>query len=145
MSTKRLSLTRNGQLRYELKTIWRNGTTHVKFEPLEYISRLVSLVHKPRINLTRFYGVFAPNSKCRALVTPAKRGRGKTVKALNDQTPAEKRASMTWVKRLKQVFDIDIETCPANEASALGMILTSPRHSLQVSIYPRPPSLDVAH
>ena len=26
VSTKRLSLTRNGQVRYELKTPWRNGT-----------------------------------------------------------------------------------------------------------------------
>jgi hypothetical protein len=25
--------------------------------------------------------------------------------------PAEKRASMTWAKRLMRVFDIDIETC----------------------------------
>jgi hypothetical protein len=33
VSTKRLSLTRNGQVRYELKTPWRNGTTHVIFEP----------------------------------------------------------------------------------------------------------------
>jgi hypothetical protein len=32
VSTKRLSLTRNGQVRYELKTPWRNGTTHVIFE-----------------------------------------------------------------------------------------------------------------
>ena len=111
LSTKRLSLTRNGQVRYELKTPWRNGTTHVIFEPLDFIARLVALVPKPRVNLTRFHGIFAPNSKYRALVTPAKRGRGKTVKALNDQTPAEKRASMTWAKRLKRVFDIDIETC----------------------------------
>ena len=28
-----------------------------------------------------------------------------------DQTPAEKRASMTWAKRLKRVFNIDIEMC----------------------------------
>jgi hypothetical protein len=28
-----------------------------------------------------------------------------------DQTPAERRASMTWAKRLKRVFNIDIETC----------------------------------
>jgi len=54
VSTKRLSLTRNGQVRYELKTPWRNGTTHVIFEPLDFISRLVSLVPKPRVNLTRF-------------------------------------------------------------------------------------------
>jgi len=99
VSTKRLSLTRNGQLRYELKTPWRNGTTHVLFEPLDFISRLVSLIPKPRVNLTRFHGVFAPNSKYRAQVTPAKRGRGKKVKipeGTQDQTPAEKRASMTW-------------------------------------------------
>ena len=111
VSTKRLSLTRNGQVRYELKTPWRNGTTHVMFEPLDFISRLASLVPKPRVNLTRFHGVFAPNSKYRLLVTPAKRGRGKKVKAPNDQTPAEKRASMTWAQRLKRVFNIDVETC----------------------------------
>ena len=72
------------------------------------ISRLVSLIPKPRVNLTRFHGVFASNSQYRALVTPAKRGRRKTVKALNDQTTAEKRASMTWAMRLKRVFNIDI-------------------------------------
>jgi hypothetical protein len=63
VSTKRLSMTRNGKVRYELKTPWRNGTTHVIFEPLDFISRLVSLVPKPRVNLTRFHGVFASNSQ----------------------------------------------------------------------------------
>ena len=114
VSTKRLSMTRNGRVRYELKTPWRNGTTHVIFEPLDFISRLVSLVPRPRVNLTRFHGVFAPNSKYRARVTPAKRGKGKTAKTPKgapDQTPAEKRASITWAKRLKRVFYIDIETC----------------------------------
>jgi hypothetical protein len=99
VSTKRLSMTRNGRVRYELKTPWRNGTTHVIFEPLDFISRLVSLVPKPRVNLTRFHGVFAPNSKYRALVTPAKRGKGKKVKTPKealDQTPAGKHISMTW-------------------------------------------------
>ena len=71
------------------------------------ISRLVSPVPKPRVNLTRFHGVFAPNSKYRALVTPAKRGKGKKTRASDEvqyQTSAEKRASMTWAKRLKRVF-----------------------------------------
>lgn len=55
VSTKRLSLTHNGQVRFELKTPWRNGTTHVIFEPLDFISRLVALVPRPRVNLTRFH------------------------------------------------------------------------------------------
>ena len=123
VSTKRLSMTRNGRVRYELKTPWRNGTTHVLFEPLDFISRLVALIPKPRVNLTRFHGVFAPNSRYRAMVTPAKRGRGKKTKAANDkqETPAEKRASMTWAKRLKRVFNIDIETC-ANCGSEVRII-----------------------
>jgi hypothetical protein len=113
VSPKRLSITRNGRVRYELKTPWRNGTTHVLFEPLDFISRLVSLVPKPRVNLTRFHGVFAPNSKYRARVTPARRGKRKKPHSDDetDQTPAEKQASMTWAKRLKRVFNIDIETC----------------------------------
>jgi hypothetical protein len=37
---------------------------------------LAALVPKPRVNLTRFHGVFAPNSKHRAQVTPGKPGKG---------------------------------------------------------------------
>jgi len=75
VSVQRLSMTRNGQVRYELKTPWRNGATHVIFEPLDFVARRVALVPKPRVNLTRFHGVFAlsptfgaPNSKYRAKV-----------------------------------------------------------------------------
>ena len=73
VTEKRLSLLSNGQVRYELKTPYRDGTTHVIFEPMDFIARLVALVPKPRVNLTRFHGVFAPNSAQRARVTPAKR------------------------------------------------------------------------
>jgi hypothetical protein len=114
VSEKRLSLTSNGNIRYQLKTPYRDGTTHVIFEPLDFIARLAALVPKPRVNLTRFHGVFAPNSKHRALVTPAKRGKGSKLKApdeAQDQTPAERRTAMTWAQRLKRVFNIDIETC----------------------------------
>lgn len=49
-------------------------------EPLDFIARLAAMVPKPRGNLTWFHGVFAPNSKARALVTPAKRGKGSKLK-----------------------------------------------------------------
>ena len=114
LSEKRLSRTSGGKVRYELKTPYRDGTTHVIFEPLDFIARLAALVPKPRVNLTRFHGVFAPNSKYRARVTPAKRGKGNKRKVPDEaQTPAECRASMTWAQRLKRVFNIDVETCQA--------------------------------
>ena len=70
---------------------------------------LVALIPNPRVDLTRFHGVFAPNSKYRSPVTLARRGKGNKTKAPNetqDQTPAEKRESMTWAMRLKRVFNI---------------------------------------
>ena len=111
-----MSLTEHGKVRYELKTPYRDGTTHVIFEPLDFIARLAALVPKPRVHLTRFHGVVAPNSQYRARVTPAKRGRGGKRLAQGDSdgpTPAERRASMPWAQRLKRVFNIDIETCQA--------------------------------
>ena len=113
VSEKRLSLTRGGNIRYQLKTPYRDGTTHVIFEPLDFIARLAALVPKPRVNLTRFHGVFAPNSKHRALVTPARRGKGGKKAEATDEPPTaiERRAAMTWAQRLKRVFNIDIETC----------------------------------
>lgn len=107
VSEKRLALTSNGKVRYELKTPYRDGTTHVFFDPLDFIARLAALVPKPRVNLTRFHGIFAPNSKHRALVTPAKRGKGKkpAEKGCSEKTIAERRKAMTWMQRLKRVFN----------------------------------------
>ena len=116
VSEKRLALTTNGKIRYQLKTAYRDGTTHVIFEPLDFIAKLAALVPKPRANLTRFHGVFAPNSKHRVQVTPAKRGKkpDKPEAADTDwldKTPEERHHAMTWMQRLKRVFNIDIEVC----------------------------------
>ena len=113
IAEKRLSLTKQGMVRYELKTPYRDGTTHVIFEPVDFIAKLAALVPKPRVNLTRFHGVFAPNSKHRARVTPAKRGKGsqKVAGGQDEKTPAQRHVAMTWAQRLKRVFSIDVETC----------------------------------
>ena len=43
---------------------------------------------------------------------PARRGKGNKAKVSDEpQTPAERRASMTWAQRLKRVFHIDIGKC----------------------------------
>jgi hypothetical protein len=45
----RLSLTENGKIRYELKTPYRNGKTHIICEPLDFMDRSAALVLKPRV------------------------------------------------------------------------------------------------
>ncbi len=114
VSEKRLALTSNGKVRYHLKTPYRDGTTHVIFEPLDFISKLAAMVPRPRVNLTRFHGVLAPNSKHRINVTPAKRGKGsskKTSSTTKEKSSANCHKSLTWAERLKRVFKIDVAVC----------------------------------
>ena len=61
VSTERLSLTAQGLIHYRLKTPYRDGTTHVVFEPLDFMARLAALVPNPRVNLTRYHGAIDMN------------------------------------------------------------------------------------
>jgi len=116
VSEKRLALTSKGKVRYQLKTPYKDGTTHIIFEPLDFIAKLAALVPKPRVNLTRFHGVLAPNSKHRVNVTPAKRGKGSANKLnakgnKNKEPAVGGHQEMTWAQRLKRVFNIDVTIC----------------------------------
>jgi hypothetical protein len=112
VAVDRMALTASGQVRYSLKTPYRDGTTHIVLEPLDLMARLAALVPSPRMHLTRYHGVFAPHSKLRAAVTPAGRGLGKKPKEEDADKPATLRhVAMNWAERLKRVFGIDIEAC----------------------------------
>lgn len=119
ISEKRLSISPQGRVRYQLKTPWRNGTTHVEWDAVDFIAKLAALVPPPRAHLTRFHGVFAPNAALRAQLTPSGRGKRSGADAtpvdvtVNDEprSPEQKRRAMSWAQRLKRVFGIDITTC----------------------------------
>jgi len=49
-----------------LKTPWRDGTTHLCFEPVTLLERLAALTPRPRINVVLYHGVLAPRAKWRA-------------------------------------------------------------------------------
>ena len=106
----RLSLSSTGKVVYTLKTPYRDGTTRVALDwgghpPVDFMARLAALVPKPRVNLTRYHGVLAPNHRSRCLITPAKRGKGvQRISTTEVRSPTERHAAMTWAKRLKRVF-----------------------------------------
>jgi hypothetical protein len=97
-------------VRLTLKTPYRDGTTHVIFEPEDFIARLAALVPKPRAHLIRYHGVFARAAKLRARVVPG-RPAGKAQQAQQsgglagqEQNELKRHRSMTWSQRLKRVF-----------------------------------------
>ncbi|NJN40067.1 MAG: hypothetical protein HC807_03285 [Gammaproteobacteria bacterium] len=93
----------------QLKSPWRDGTTHLRLSPLEFMQRLAALVPRPRLHLIRFHGVLAPHAGLRAAIVP-----GTLEKASEPaHEPAHAAARLSWARLLKRVFDIDIEHCPA--------------------------------
>jgi hypothetical protein len=55
IATERLSILPDGRVLYRLRHRWRDGTTHVAFEPLELVEKLAALVPPPMFNLVRYY------------------------------------------------------------------------------------------
>jgi hypothetical protein len=119
ISEQRLSISPQGRVRYQLKTPWRNGITHVEWDAVDFIAKLAALVPPPRAHLTRFHGVFAPNANLRAQLTPSGRGKRPASDAApvdvsahdEPRSPEQKRRAMSWAQRLKRVFSIDVTTC----------------------------------
>jgi hypothetical protein len=71
IATERLSRAPDGRIVYRLKQRWRDGTTHVVFEPLELIEKLAALVPPPRFHLVGYHGILGPCAGERDRVVPA--------------------------------------------------------------------------
>jgi hypothetical protein len=123
LALDRLSTNAAGQVLYQLKTPYRDGTTHFVFEPIEFLARLAALVPRPRANLVRYHGILAANAKLRSRVVPnsAKRTRRRrphaqarmqTLDRDRQHDPAAASAPLTWMQRLRRVFAIDLSLCP---------------------------------
>ncbi len=89
---------------------YRDGTTHVIFEPLDFLARLASLVgrHDPRSQamIRRKHPVVT-----RQVHSRTRHQFGRTKPTQKEARAAPRHVAMSWAQRLKRVFDIDIETC----------------------------------
>ena len=128
LAIKRLSRLADGRLLYALRHRWRDGTTHVGFEPLEFIEKLAALVPPPRVNVVRYHGVLAPAARHRARVVPSE-----SVPAENgsthadcetkpslgrhsepeDSQPGPRTRNYSWAELMRRVFEVDVLECPA--------------------------------
>ena len=127
IASERLSTNDRGQVIYRFKQPFRDGTTHVVLDPHELIARLAALVPPPRLNLTRFHGVFAPNCKHRESVVPKRKPR--------HEKPDKPLAPLTWMQRLKRVFAIDPNAARSRPApSAVARCESSPASKIRMSL-----------
>jgi hypothetical protein len=122
VATERLSGLPDGRMLYRLKRRWRDGTTQVIYEPLEFLEKLAALVPPPRFNLVRYSGVLAPSSGLRRRIIPAKPAEDP---ACNRQCNHSKKhrekidksnlgmheRRYAWAELLKRVFSVDSLKC----------------------------------
>ena len=79
IANERLKRNRAGQVVLQLKSAFKDGTTHIVMAPLEFMQRLAALVSRPRLHQIpfdrlragRFHGVLAPNAKLRREIVPS--------------------------------------------------------------------------
>ena len=123
--SERPSLLPDGRLLYRLKHRWRDGTTHMIFEPLELVEKLAALVPPPRFNLVRYHGVLAPSATFRPLIIPESESSASPAHpncSAKQQDPAHQAASnkknsgcrprnYSWSELMKRIFAVDVLEC----------------------------------
>ena len=133
IARERLSQLPDGRIAYRLRHAWRDGTTHVVFEPKELLEKLAVLVPWPRGNALRYHGVFAPGSKWREAVI-RDRSDLPTLPLVASQPATPSAGSffraryLAWAKLIARVFQSEVLVCPAcgGAAEVIAAILEPP-------------------
>ena len=122
VATERLSVLPDGRVAYNLRHKWRNGATHVIFEPLDLVAKLAAIVPPPRFNLVRYHGIFAPASDWRKRIVPFEDGGSmhcpgckpsKETAGEEDQKPNRCHPrNYSWAELMKRVFNQSINCMP---------------------------------
>lgn len=68
VSDERLRIGADGSIFLRLKTPWKDGSTHVVYEPLDFIAKLAAQVPRSHKNLVVYHGVLAANAAWRSRV-----------------------------------------------------------------------------
>ena len=114
VSEERLSINDQGDVIYRFKKPWDDGTTALKLTPMELMERLVALVPRPRVHLTRYHGVLGPHYKHRKQIVPKPIVLKLVTEdqvAVDPKQQEMKNKNIPWARLLARVFNIDVETC----------------------------------
>jgi hypothetical protein len=117
LAQDRLHRTREGEIWLTLRHRWADGTTHLRFDPLELLERLAVLTPRPRVNLILYYGVLAPRSAWRRAIVPritdAADAREEAAAEDEDAScPRPSRAgAYQWAELMRRTFGVDVLAC----------------------------------
>jgi hypothetical protein len=112
----RLSLSSEGHVLLRLRHPWSDGTTHLSFDPVEFLERLAALVPRPRINLILYHGVLAPRAAWPTLVASSGSAAvSHEADAAGDALsvgPSARGDTRLWADLMRRSFGLDTLACP---------------------------------
>jgi hypothetical protein len=113
LAQHRVHLRADGRVLVELKTVWRDGTSHLLFEPIELLEKLAAITPRPAINLLLYHGLLAPHARWRSQVV----GYGRPAPPQAPEVHPRPRGAgtpgpWTWAALMRRVLTIDVLACP---------------------------------
>jgi hypothetical protein len=120
LAQDRLHVSAEGTIWLTLRHRWADGTTHLRFDPLELLERLAVLTPRPRVNLILYYGVLAPRAAWRAALVP---GASHGVDASHVERSVEpdedasratpsRAGAYQWAELMRRTFGFEVLACP---------------------------------
>jgi UDP-N-acetylmuramate--L-alanine ligase len=104
-----------------------DGSSVLVLTPLQLVKRLCALVVKPKVHLTRFFGVFAPHSRWRPRVVPLPPpAPPEPQPALPPLARRPSRPRLDWAGLLRRTFLLDVLACPCGGRRRVLAVITSP-------------------
>jgi catechol 2,3-dioxygenase-like lactoylglutathione lyase family enzyme len=137
--SERLHRCDDGQVLWRLPRSWRDGTTHVRFDPCDFLGRLAALVPRPRVNLLFYHGVLGARSAWRRAIVPGGTADvGDGAGATTPERPPEAATTprrRQWADLMRRSFGFDVLACDRcggrlrlialiRQAEVIGRILT---------------------
>jgi hypothetical protein len=94
--------------------VWRDGTSHLLFEPIELLEKLAAITPRPAINLVLYHGVLAPNARWHSQVVRSGRPAPAPQAPEVDARPrgAGTPGPWTWAALMRRVLNLDVLACP---------------------------------
>jgi hypothetical protein len=111
----RLRLRADGRVVVELKKGWRDGTSHLLFEPIEFLEKLAAITPRSAVNLLIYHGVLAPHARWRHQLVRYGRPVPDPNAHQGEAGPRSAGASphsWAWATLMRRVFDLDVLACP---------------------------------
>jgi hypothetical protein len=112
LAADRVQRAADGDVILELRHRWADGTTHLRFDPIELLERLAALTPRPRINLVLYYGILGSHAAWRRRLSAPDGERSLKASAVpGGAAPVRNRTNLLWAELMRRSFGVDPLTC----------------------------------